>query len=377
MLILIKLKYLNDGMRIGFVLSHCHHYGSSKYILELSKYFHKWGYEIHVFANTCDKTTFLRFHKIPVPTSHFFFSNSWITFFETFYLKFWNLDITIAQPGRYLVPDICHVRFLTGSFAKIKKVSPFYGKFLARLEEYSLKRCKRIVVMSEFMKREVMKRGISEEKIDVIYDGVDVRIYHSRNRERVRKRIRQLYGISEDETLLLFVGNPFRRKGLMYAIKALESLRGIPVKLMVVGKSLTHDNINFYLNLASRIGVEKMVIYVGLIKDVYKYFAASDIFILPTLYEPFGLVILEAMASGLPVIVSSKECCGAAELIENGKNGILLDNPKNWKELAEKILYLISNEKERRKIGKFARKKVKCLSWKFSARGWIDVFQKV
>ncbi|HKZ45180.1 MAG TPA: glycosyltransferase family 4 protein, partial [archaeon] len=94
----------------------------------------------------------------------------------------------------------------------------------------------------------------------------------------------------------------------------------------------------------------------------------------PTQYEPFGLVILEAMASGLPVVTT--KLAGAAELIEDGKDGLLLDNPKSSDEIARKLNYLIENDAMRRKVGKNARKKAEKYTWKKTADEMLKVFEE-
>ena len=115
--------------------------------------------------------------------------------------------------------------------------------------------------------------------------------------------------------------------------------------------------------------------YCGFTNEIEKYFSSADIFVFPTLYEPFGLVILEAMASGLPVVTS--KLAGAAELIENGKDGLLLDDPKNPKEIAEKVNYLIENERIRRAMGRNARKKAEKHPWERTAKEMLEVFEKI
>ena len=108
----------------------------------------------------------------------------------------------------------------------------------------------------------------------------------------------------------------------------------------------------FYLRLARRLGVEDKIIFTGGRKDLRKFYAASDLFVLPTIYEPFGNVCLETLASGLPIIVSKTS--GAAEIITEGDNGLLLKNPRDSRELAEKIRLAFDN-RFRNKLSKNAR----------------------
>ena len=142
------------------------------------------------------------------------------------------------------------------------------------------------------------------------------------------------------------------------------------IKILILG----NDNIDPYMNMAKKLGVDNKIIYAGFSKEVYKYFNAADIFVFPTLYEPFGLVITEAMASGLPVVTS--RIAGASELIGEYKTGLLL-NPKDSKEISEKINYLIDNPEVMKRIGKNAAKKMKKYTWKKTAKDMLKVFEEV
>ena len=112
-----------------------------------------------------------------------------------------------------------------------------------------------------------------------------------------------------------------------------------------------------------------------LVPDVGKIYAACDIFVLPTFYEPFGLVILESMACGLPAVTS--KLAGAAELIDDGKDGIHLKDPKNFQVLAEELNYLMLNDSVRKKMGKNAREKAEKHTWERTAKIMLNAFEEV
>ena len=136
--------------------------------------------------------------------------------------------------------------------------------------------------------------------------------------------------MTDNDFVVLFVGSGFERKGVKYLIDAVKSISK-PVSLMIVGKGSA-------MRFEKMSGNQK-IIFSGPQKDVYKYYAAADIFVFPTIYEPFGNVHLEALASGLPVITTKKS--GAAEIIENGKHGFVVEKPENIGEIAERIKYLM------------------------------------
>jgi len=170
------------------------------------------------------------------------------------------------------------------------------------------------------------------------------------------------------------VGNPFDRKGLEYVIRALPKVKNKKTNLLVIGRKDVSD-MPFYQKLSEELNIAKKIKFIGLTPEVDKYLASSDMFLFPTLYEPFGLVILEAMSSGIPVITS--KAAGAAELIENMKDGIILKNTKDYNEIAQKINYLLEDKERMKEMGKRARMRAEKYSWNAAAEKMLKVFEKV
>ena len=181
----------------------------------------------------------------------------------------------------------------------------------------------RAVICNSRMVLDEVRRGfrIAPEKLHVIYNGVDLE--HFRPQERAARG---------DERVFLFVGSGFFRKGLATAIQALAVARNPAWRLIVAG----HDRHQArYARLAQSAGVADKVQFLGGQKDVRALYAAADCFVLPSRYDPFPNTALEALATGLPAIVSSR--CGAAEVIEPGINGWVCppDDPRRLAELME------------------------------------------
>ena len=164
----------------------------------------------------------------------------------------------------------------------------------------------RAVICNSKMVRDEIQRGfrVAPEKLHVIYNGVDLEHFHPRLRDTLRGPARDEIGCSHRATVFLFVGSGFARKGLDAAIAAVAQT---PHWLVVVGRDKHQP------------AAGERVRFVGAKDDVRPYYAAADCFLLPTRYDPFPNTVLEAMAMGLPAIVSSR--CGAAEIIERGVNG--------------------------------------------------------
>ena len=163
----------------------------------------------------------------------------------------------------------------------------------------------------------------------------------------LREPVRDRLGICEDETVFLFVGHDYRRKGLATAVRAIDRLaaEGNLVRLLVVGGK-RH---NKALPPADR-GTVTMV---GASDNTVPYYAAADALVLPTFYDPFGQVVLEAAACGLPVVTT--RMAGASELFSEGRDGYVISNPADDRELAACLRRLL-DPALRRRMGAAARK---------------------
>ena len=173
--------------------------------------------------------------------------------------------------------------------------------------------------------------------------------------------------VGPQETLLLFLGGDWGRKGVAQAIQALRYLDRADVKLMIVGSG----NKGPFSHMARELGVERRVIFAGRRAEARWYYAASDIFLFPSHYEPFGLVVLEAMASGLPVLVSRD--AGAAELMRDGHDGLLLDDSHDVGEIVARLGELLGSRELRQRLGGQVRHTALQYTWDRVARRTVDV----
>jgi UDP-glucose:(heptosyl)LPS alpha-1,3-glucosyltransferase len=176
------------------------------------------------------------------------------------------------------------------------------------------------VANSELVKRQaVASYRVPPERISVVYPGVDLKRFNPAVRDRWRSEVRRELGIDEGAVLLLFVSNNFGRKGLGLLLEALRlvAARRPGVRLLVAGSG----RIGLFKTIARWRGVSDRVIFAGATATIERFYGAADLFVLPTRYDPFAAVCLEAMACGLAVITSSMN--GAAEIVERGKNGLV------------------------------------------------------
>jgi UDP-glucose:(heptosyl)LPS alpha-1,3-glucosyltransferase len=193
--------------------------------------------------------------------------------------------------------------------------------------------------------------GVSRERMRTIYNGVDTERFHRGVRRRFREGQRAAWGVSSGELVLLCVGSGFHRKGLGAAIEALAVLRrrGLRhVRLVVVGRGRPGP----YLRLASGLGVAALVQWDGQRADVERCYAGADVFVLPTLYDPFANACLEAMACGLPVVTTVAN--GAAELMRDGIHGAVLHDAPGAEALAEALLPMLQRRERLEAMGEAA-----------------------
>jgi glycosyltransferase involved in cell wall biosynthesis len=123
----------------------------------------------------------------------------------------------------------------------------------------------------------------------------------------------------------------------------------------------------------AELGIE--VRFLGTYRDMARIYGTSDVCVLPTLHEPFGLPVLEAMACGVPVIVS--RCAGVAEVISDGSDGMLLEDPTDVQELAAKLRRLVSERKLRDELGVCAAETAKRYPWEAIAEKVEMLYRKV
>lgn len=187
----------------------------------------------------------------------------------------------------------------------------------AEREMYAAPELKSVICNAQMIKNEIMADfGLPDEKITVIYNAIDNQKFLPAT-EALRHQLRQQFNIPQQAHCLIFVGSGFERKGLEAAIRAVAATNSI---LLVVGQDKDEKS---YRGLAQSLGCEQRIRFMGVQKQTLPFYQAADALLLPTLYDPFPNVILEAMSCGLPVITS--QTCGGAEFIQQGVNGFVFD----------------------------------------------------
>jgi UDP-glucose:(heptosyl)LPS alpha-1,3-glucosyltransferase len=157
--------------------------------------------------------------------------------------------------------------------------------------------------------------GTPPERVTLVYNGIDLNRFSPDNRAWLGREARTRFGLPENAWVVVFVGSGFERKGLGPLIEAMARLGDKRAHLLIAGKGRAER----YRAAADELAIADRVIWAGPFADVERLYAAADAVALPSLYEPFGNVHLEALASGVPVLSSAR--AGGSELIDPGRNG--------------------------------------------------------
>lgn len=302
--------------------------GAERYAAALAHALADRGHEVHLYAEAWNAAGGKAvFHRVPVMPGPAFLGV--LSFAHTCarmlrgqgydivhsFERTWGQDV-------YRAGDGCHREWLI----RRREVAPFYKRWTMLLNPlhatylYLEKRMftdptlKKVISNSHRGKEEIVRHyAVDPSKIRVIHNGLDL------NRFRADKG-NPLEDVGESR-FVLFVGSGFERKGLATAIGALSRIPDPDLRLVVVGK----DRPGRYEKLARRLGVEGRVWFMGPRKHVEAFYRKASVFLLPSLYEPFGNACLEASAFGLPVITT--RVTGFSELIRPGENGFILEDP--------------------------------------------------
>jgi glycosyltransferase involved in cell wall biosynthesis len=297
-------------------------------------------YDITVFSNRCDAANvkgvewrYIPLLRRPVLIRYWLFH-----LIAPIYYLLWRLsgkkaDCVQATQGQFIGADVayahfCHGAYLAGpwqltSVRGARRVARFLThKFNAYFERRAFRAASKIVVPSKGLANELAKfYPDCVDRIVTIPNPVDLKRFQRPN-EFDRNGLRLKYGFSDEEIVLVFVAlGDFSRKGLglvIDAIALLPKLTQQQIKLLVVGGQ--PGEIRDFSEYAYSVGLQERVRFVGMQSAVEQYLWASDIFVLPSAYETFSLVIYQALAASLSVIVSAG-LYGAEDIIIHGENG--------------------------------------------------------
>ena len=194
---------------------------------------------------------------------------------------------------------------------------------------------RRAIAVSNLVRTQLIDEfGLDPAKAVTLYNGVDLERFHPASQAE-RARFREMFDIETDASVVAFVGNGFARKGLKPLLEAWPAMKSRSY-LLVAG---TDRSALRYVRLANRLGVGSRVRFLGPIGQIEQLLLAADAFAMPSFFEPFGNVVMEAMATGLGVLVSAQS--GVAELLPTTMRPFVVNDPANPAEIAERLTALL------------------------------------
>jgi UDP-glucose:(heptosyl)LPS alpha-1,3-glucosyltransferase len=329
--------------------------GLEKNALRLAKALTDKGFDVHFLSSS--KLESMPYRCIYQPLSkrlsrrgkvHMFdrLSQKWQK--ENSYHTVIGMDRTTMQT-HLRAGDGCHKSYLQ----RRKQAASFFEKLflpfnpmhstLLQLEKKAFENphLQKLIVNSNMVKEEILSHySISEQKITVIHNGVEWQENQPlfdqafENQRELQKKL----SLKPDHRVFLFVGNGYKRKGLVFLLQALAQIAKSPFYLLVIGKD---KNIAYYQKLAKKMHLENKVLFLGPQRNVYPYYQLADALIIPSIYDPFANITLEALSMGLYVLSSTYN--GGKEILTTttGQTVDIFD----IKGFSEKLLYLMEKKK--------------------------------
>lgn len=354
--------------------------GGERFVSELTERLAKLPrYEIHVFSNQWHSDSeSITFHKIPIISFP-----KWLTTISFAYLsnrKIRGMDFDLIHSHERIfkadiitLHSIPHPTWIRDVRQK-KRLSLFdHATSWVEKEMFQGSGCRMFLPVSHLVREKTGELfSLDESKIRVIHPGVDVERFKAPNNGH-RHKVRKEFGISETDLVLLFVGMNFEVKGLDILLKAVAGLKSRqnnpPIKVLVVGKGNTKK----YKMLAHHLGIGKQIIFAGIRKDMERIYPAGDIFAMLSKFDTFGMVVTEAMAASLPVLISDK--VGAKDLVLQGENGFVV-NREDIGRVRDNIVFMLNKDK-RLEMGKKAYHTARNNTWEKTTQKVLTVYEKI
>jgi glycosyltransferase involved in cell wall biosynthesis len=353
------------------------------------------NYEIHVYSKRVEdiEPGKIVWHRVPdIPGPHVL---RYLWFLAANHLYRWrdrrfrNLDFDLVfSPGvncldadvivahiitRVYLEDIRHSLRLrntpVASWLRLLHRRLFYRIAIA-LEKFSYsRRDLYLVVLTGIMAQDVQRAYGKSQLVFRVYNAVDSQQYSPAVRNALRPQARRTLGLREDEFLILLIGNDLVTKGLRCLLKAVDLLQDPSIRVVVAGK----DDSSPYHKFVREHALSSRLAFLPVRPDVEFYYAAADLYVGPSLYDGFPLPPLEAMACGVPAIVSSR--AGISEIVSDGEAGLVLADPEDFTSLAKMIHRFVADPALCARVGAEATRKVAQYTWDRNAAEIKEVLE--
>ncbi len=335
--------------------------GCEIYIGDISRRLAKDGHAVHLYACRWDAAALpdsMTFHKLEVPSGPRFlrpwrFASACETALKqnahdvtVGFDKTWGQDVLYPQGGLHLASREYNRRKHTNAFirtlADIGKFLDPAARSFAKLERKQYLGTDRpiIIVNSEMVQRHFQHYyHLGADRVQVLRSAIDPLRFQAEDRVARRAAERSKWNVSAEEPIGLFVAMNYRLKGLAPLIRAVAAVPAEhKFKIAIVG----HPKFQAYARLAEKLGASDRLLFLGHRNDPKDAYFAADFLVHPTFYDPCSLVVLEALACGLPIITTAFN--GASELLSVPENGLVVPNPHDTAALAQALATMLNPE---------------------------------
>ncbi len=370
--------------------------GIARVVEGLSKSLYKMGVEVHVITNEMPGSPMeeidegVHVHRVrvdsPAPNFH-----AWILLMNHYFAKRAGLlareiggfDILHAHDWLVL-PSATETKNYLGTtlvstlhsleYRRAGGVNSPEGRMIESLEWWMTYDSSIVIVCSHAMKDDTKwKYQVPDEKIWVIPNGINPRKYADAHPNLAE--VRAKYGVATSDRLVLFVGRLTHQKGCEFLVRAIPSVSKFHnSRLIVVGDGYMRGELE---REANRTGERWRIQFTGFLPDseVADLMLSSDLMAIPSIYEPFGVVALEAMLAGIPVVASDVD--GLAEIVKHEENGILV-YPRDPSSISWGISRIISDPQNSRRLVENAKRDVQeKYTWDAVAKLTLEAYRKI
>lgn len=299
-------------------------------------------------------------------------------------LRMFSFSLNIKKILKNRKYDVIHCNDVVGAFINSDFVTAYHSnllqsnlyksplrridsRILSWYESRTFRNTRRVFAISEYSKKVYIREGIPENKIKVIYAGLDP----GKFKKKSKKQARKLLKLPEGKLILCYVGRLVYHKNIQLILEILGKLNNPKILFLIIGKGEYYKGL---IELVEFYNLKDKVKFLGYVSDEYLplYYSASDIFINPSFLESFGLTVLEAAGCGCLVVVA--DSTAMREIVKDGKNGFLID-PNDEKSTLNKIKKIISlTDFQIRKISEKAIRTSKKFSWEDVAKKVLESY---
>jgi glycosyltransferase involved in cell wall biosynthesis len=366
------------------------HTGQGRVNYEIAHYLAQQGYELYLVASevASDLQGYSNLHslfvKIPSWVKTAFLRHQIFALKSRSILRRHQFDIVQVNGGiTYYSSDVNASHFVHSSWLK-STYHPsryrfnasgiyqlLYTKLNASWEQRAYRRTQRVIAVSDFVKQSLAQDAyVPSEKIEVVWNGVDIEEFRP-IRPSENNILRQTLGLAPEICISFFTGDiKSNRKNLDLVLQALTKLSDNH-HLVVVGATDGSP----YPGITQELGLADRVHFLGTRSDISTLLRCADVFTFPSHYDPCPLVILEALASGIPVITSNT--VGSSALLQHRENGYILNDIHNPQELVDILQHLSNNPELRSRIGQMGRQTAEARSWQDMAKHYEAIYQTI